>query len=906
MEIDLKGSVPVVLKDGTTVLLRRFEARDFEALRHFLKSALSPHSQYLFFGREVSEQDIDAYVAMVQQEFSAGQIQIFLALSGIPPAIIAFATLQQRENECADVRFAVADQYQGLGIGTHLVEYLMEAAYAQGIRYLTARMIPENHQMIQVVRDMGIPLNLDIIDGQMLVTFPTQLSEEAKIRFEQREQIAAVNALKHFLAPKSIAVIGASRDRSTISGKVFYNLLSYGFEGPVYPVNPKAAVVQSVPAYPTVEDIPGEVELAFVVVPAKLVPAVARQCARKGVKAMVVISSGFAEIGPEGQKLQDELLRICRQAGIRLIGPNCMGIENTDPAVRLHGTFVPFPPPEGRLGFLSQSGALGVAVMEYAHRLGMGLSTFVSVGNKADISGNDLLQYWESDPRTDVILLYLESFGNPRKFSRIARRIGKKKPIVVVKSGRSRAGTRATASHTGALLEASDATVDALFHQAGVIRTDTMEQMFDVAALLLHQPLPNGENVAIITNGGGPAILCADACEAEGLKVVELSPETQKKLREFLPTEASVVNPVDMIASATAEDYARSIEVVASDPGVDAIIVIFIPPLLVKPEEAATAILQSVRKIRNAGNLKPVLSVFMLSRGAPQELRAPDLQIPAFSFPEDAAIALSRVVRYALWRQRPEDQPYDPQDVSVERVHMIVARALGENREWLTPEECREILESYHIPLLPQRIVRYDGYEELLEAAHRLGYPVVVKAIAPGLIHKSDIGAVVLDITTDEQLVAAAKKIEEAVEKRGFQIEAFLVQPMVKDGVEFLVGVTHDLRFGPVLAVAAGGVLVELLKDVSIRLTPIGKQDAREMLQQLKTYPLLTGYRGKPPCNVEALEQIILGISALVEDVPYIRELDCNPVIVTPETARVVDVRIRVFDPKQEKRKIRL
>ena len=444
-----------------------------------------------------------------------------------------------------------------------------------------------------------------------------------------------------FFNPRAVAVIGASRARGTIGGEIFHNLLSYGFHGPVYPVNPFAAVVQCVPAYSSVEAIAGPVDLAVIVVRADEVIEAAAACGRKGVRALVVISAGFAETGKEGQARQAELLRVCRAAGMRLIGPNCMGIANTESSVMLDATFAPSVPPSGRVGFSSQSGALGLAIIEYANSLGLGISTFVSVGNKADISGNDLLRYWESDEGTDVILLYLESFGNPKKFSQIARRVGRKKPIVVVKSGRSVAGARATSSHTGALIAASDVTVDALFRQSGVIRTDTLEELFDVASLLVNQPLPKGQRVGIVTNAGGPAILCADACEARGLELPVLSDSSQEKLREFLAPGASATNPVDMIASASAADYRKTIEIVVADENIDALIVIFTPPLITRATDVAHALVQAVQGLKRS---KPVVTVFLSAGKCPEELQSETLTVPSYAFPETAAM---------LWRERP-------------------------------------------------------------------------------------------------------------------------------------------------------------------------------------------------------------------------------------------------------------
>jgi succinyl-CoA synthetase alpha subunit/GNAT superfamily N-acetyltransferase len=455
-----------------------------------------------------------------------------IAMSGPDQRIIGHAMYAVTGPDRAEVAFAIADACQHQGLGTILLGELAQIASSRGIRVFEAIVLPRNHQMVAVFRDSGFPVQIHAAPDEILVEFPTEWTEKALEHFEQREWTAAVNAVHAFFRPRSVAVVGASRHRGTIGGEVFHNLVSYEFRGPVLPVNTAAPLVQDVVAYSSVEEIPGPVDLAVVVVPAEQVPGVVQACGRKRVRALVVLSAGFAETGPEGRARQQALVDTAHAAGMRLIGPNCMGVLNTDPEVRLNATFAPAPPPPGRTAFMSQSGALGLAIMDYAGSLGVGLSTFASVGNKADISGNDLIRYWAQDPNTDLILLYLESFGNPRKFSRIARRVGREKPIVAVKSGRSPAGSRATSSHTGALIAAADVTVDSLFRQCGVIRTDRLEEMFDVASLLANQPPPKGRRVAILTNAGGPGILCADACVAEGLEIRSLAESTQAGLRE--------------------------------------------------------------------------------------------------------------------------------------------------------------------------------------------------------------------------------------------------------------------------------------------------------------------------------------------------------------------------------------
>jgi acyl-CoA synthetase (NDP forming) len=629
------------------------------------------------------------------------------------------------------------------------------------------------------------------------------------------------------------------------------------------------------------------------VVPTAAVLPVARECAQKGVRALVVISAGFAEVNQSGALLQRELVEICRESGMRLIGPNCMGIVNMDPKVSLNGQFAPFKPIPGKIGFLSQSGALGIAIIEYASRLGLGMSTFVSVGNKADISGNDLMQYWENDDNTDLILLYLESFGNPRKFARIARRAGRKKPIIAVKGGRFTAGFRATQSHTGALVAASDVTVDALFRQAGVIRTDTLAEMFDVAALLTTQPVPKGDRVAIITNAGGAGILAADACEGLGLRVPELSSDAQAALRRFLSSAAGVRNPVDMVASASPNDYARAIRAVASDPNVDAIIVNFIPPIAVRPEEIAKEILKV------AGELNrriPILGTFMAYHGVSEILSDGQHRIPSYPFPEAAAGALARAVQYGKWLATPEGNVPTFSDVRREDAAAIVAHALREGGRWLTPEEVEDLLDCYGIPLI--KTLGAENPEEAGKIAAQLGGQVALKAVAPGLIHKTEAGAVHLALIGEEGTKKSAEEMLDKLESAGLKNIRFNIQPMVASGIEILVGVTHDPLFGPIMVCGAGGVLVELLKDAAVRITPLTDQDASEMIRSLKTYPLLNGYRGGSNCDVTALEQVILRVGALVEDIPEIGELDLNPVIVLPEGqgVSVVDARIRVAE----------
>jgi acetyl coenzyme A synthetase (ADP forming)-like protein len=877
----------VVLRDGSTVHVRPVKNEDADAVHAFYEGLSQESLTLRFFSGFPNLASAVRWATEVDYERRYGLV----ATSGDDGRVVAHAGWEREPDrpDRAEVAFAIADAMQGHGLGTILLGQLAEAADKAGVTVLSAEVLPQNYRMVRVFRDSGYPVTTHAVPGLLLVELPTSLSPEALERFEQREQVAAAAAMRAFLAPRSVAVVGASRRRGTVAGELFHNLLAGGFNGPVYPVNPNTPVVQSVLAYGSVTEVPGPVDLAVLVVPAPAVVRAARECAAKGVRALVVISAGFAETGPEGAERQAQLLRVCRDAGMRLIGPNCLGILNTDPDVSLDATFGPAVPLPGRVGFLSQSGALGLAIVDNANALGLGLSSFVSVGNKADISGNDLLNYWEQDDRTGLVLLYLESFGNPRKFARIARRVARSKPVLAVKSGRSAAGARATSSHTGALLAASDVTVDALFQQAGVIRTDTLAELFDVASLLANQPAPVGRRVGIVTNAGGPGIMCADACEAQGLEVVELSEELRAKLAEGLPAAASVTNPVDMLASAPAEHYRRTVELVVASGEVDAAIVIFIPPLLTEPAEVAGA----VRAAAAAASV-PVLSVIMSAGQLPREPDERGVRLPTYRFPEDAARALARAAEYGSWRERPEGQVPELPGLRRDEAAALLAAALAEGPQprWLAPDEVASLLGCYGLPLAEWRLA--GTAEEAGTAAEELGGPVALKAVAPLLLHKTEARGVRLGLAGAEQVRAAAEEMAAAVAAAGHTLERFLVQRMVGDGVELLVGVVNDASFGPVVACGAGGTAVELLNDVAVRITPLTDRDAAEMVRSLATFPLLDGYRGAPKADVAALEDLLLRVSALVEAHPQVAELDCNPVKVLPHGAVVVDTRVRV------------
>ncbi|HEV2145903.1 MAG TPA: acetate--CoA ligase family protein [Longimicrobiaceae bacterium] len=697
--------------------------------------------------------------------------------------------------------------------------------------------------------------------------------------------------LDPLLRPRSVAVVGASRTPHTIGYQILDNLVRHGYTGPVYPVNPSAASVHSIRAYASVEEIPDPVDLAVVVVPKQHVQAVAEACGRKGVGAMVVISAGFREIGGAGIERERELLETVRRYGMRLVGPNCMGVMNTAPDVSMNATFAPTMPPDGPVAFLSQSGAMGVTILDYASEYGIGISQFVSVGNKPDVSGNDLVRYWADDERTGVILMYLENFGNPRRFTQLAREITRRKPIVAVKSGRSGAGARAASSHTGALA-GTDAATDALLRQCGVLRVDTVEEMFDLAMAFSHQPIPRGNRVAIVTNAGGPGIIIADACEAHGLEVPELAESTRALLAAHFPEEASLRNPVDMIASATPQSYRVAVEAVLADPNVDAVIATFVPPLGIRQEDVAEAIVDVAAGQRE----KPVMAVLMGREGLPQglaELNAAG--IPGYRFPESAVRALAAMYRQRRWLERPVGtvRAFDVDRAAVEE---ILGRARDEGREKLSETEVMRVLEAYGIPVAPYRVARTP--EEAVEAAESIGYPVVMKVLSPRIVHKSDVGGVVVGVdAADEARSVFARLTTEVPARAGIgagEVEGVLVQKMVSGGKETIVGMHSDPQFGPLLMFGLGGIYVEALGDVVFRVTPVADVDAREMVRSIRGAALLRGVRGEAPSDVAALEETIQRISQLVGDHDAIRELDVNPWLAFPQGGVAVDGRISV------------
>ncbi len=698
---------------------------------------------------------------------------------------------------------------------------------------------------------------------------------------------ASLNAV---FRPAAIAVVGASRSPGTIGYQIVDNLLRHDFQGPVYPINPRAASIHSIPAYPSVLDVPGAVDMAVITVPKEHVLQVAEECGQKGVKALVVISAGFREVNGEGVERERQLMEVVRRHRMRLVGPNCMGVLNTDPAVSMNATFAPTMPPPGSISFMSQSGAMGVTILDYAAEYGIGVHEFISVGNKPDVSGNDLLVAWEGDEKTKVILFYLESFGNPRRFTQLARRITKKKPVIAVKSGRSAAGARAASSHTGALA-GTDAAIDAMLTQCGVIRVENVETLFDLAMAFEGLPVPAGNRVAIVSNSGGPGIILADACAAGGLEVSELSEATQAHLRTVLAAEASVRNPVDMIAGANPDTYRVALEAVLRDPNVDAAIAAFVPPLGIKQAEVAEAIVE----VHRANPEKPVLAVLMGREGLPQgraELK--EAGIPAYIFPESAARALSAMARYRAWLDRPEGTVRTFDDVDRSRVADVIAEHADRGEELISGIAALEILAAYGI-----RTVGYQPVQTAEEAAaeaERQGFPVVLKISSPDIVHKTDVGGVMVDLRSPAEVREGFEAMMRSVRKArpDAQLSGVLVQRYARGGRETIVGMTYDPKFGPVLMFGLGGVYVEALQDVVFRVHPVADVDAEDMVRSIRGHKLLEGVRGEPPADRAALVESIQRISQLVGEHDSIRELDINPLLATEKGVLAVDARVRI------------
>jgi acetate---CoA ligase (ADP-forming) len=897
---DSAESGRLILRDGTAAEIRMAQPEDCELMRKFFAGLSSEAKRRRFFGGGyLAEKLLRAFC-----DPSDPRKQLSLVVTRSSRAgsrIIATGNYVEIDENTAEVAMAVDDAFQGKGIGTLLLERLTLLAVRNGFRRFRAVTMSENKQMLDVFLQSGFDCQRKHSEGYVDIDLSVIPNELSVTRAELRDRASTVASLQVFFRPRSVALVGASRNPATIGGRILSGLIGGVFTGSIYPVNPSATTISGLVAYATVTDIPQPVDLAIIAVPRDAVLGVIDDCAIRGVKGVVVISAGFAETGAAGAALQHQLIDKVRGYGMRMVGPNCLGLMNTDPAVRLNASFSPLFSTPGRTSFSSQSGALGLAILSLAQERQLGLANFISVGNKADVSGNDLLQYWEEDKQTEVILLYLESFGNPRRFARIAKRVGRRKPIVAVKAGRTSAGHRAASSHTAALA-ASDVAVDSLFHQTGVIRAETLEELFDLATALGTQPLPAGRRVGIVTNAGGLGILCADSCEANGLIIPELRPETKIQLTDFLPPAASVTNPVDMIASASADHFRKALELLLPSAEVDALIVLYVDVALADISSIKEGIASGVAATRKtAGAQKPVLACIMASETSRIPIKVDGENIPNFAFPETPARVLSKLANYGEWKNQPAGMIPDFANIEPTVVRSICRVILQERGTgWLSAEENRKVLTAMALPLPAGGFCRTE--QEAARVARQIGFPVALKLASPEIIHKTEFGGVQLNLQDETEVRRAFEHISKQLTKQklAHAMDGVIVQPMISGGVELMVGVTQDPSFGPLIAFGLGGIHVEILKDVSFRVTPITDLDAAEMVRTIRGYRLLQGYRGHLPADIPAIEELLLRVARLVEEVPEIEELDLNPVIALApgQGCVVIDARIRVKPEK--------
>jgi len=893
------AALRAVLRDGSVITLKVADATDHDAVRRFFHD-LSPESlRRRFFAMA---EPSDELVARLCDSTDPSRTLTLLCMRQIggDARPIAIGTYIGDGGGVAEAAFAVADAFQGRGLGTVLLERLAAIASAHGLRRFEATTLPENAAMLEVFYESGFEIRSKTEAGTIAVQLSLDPTSETVASAERRMGMATAASLRPLLEPASVAIVGASRDPTSIGRRILTALTAHRFAGCVYPINSNATELDGQRCYASLAEIPQGVDLAVIAVPHARVLTVVDECAAAQIRSLVVITAGYAEAGAEGRARQQALVDKVRAYGMRMVGPNCMGVLNANPAIRLNASFSPIVPPSGSVALSSQSGALGMAIIDLASERGVGLSTFVSVGNKADVSSNDLLQYWEADPNTTVILLYLESFGNPRRFGRLARRIARSKPIVCVKAGRTRAGSRAAGSHTAALA-ASDTAVDALFRQSGVLRADTLDDMFDIAACLEAQPLPSGRRVAIVTNAGGPGILAVDACEAAGLTVVEFSAETRAKLAAFLPPEAAIGNPVDMVASAGPDEYRRAIEIVLTASDADALIVIYTPVDVRHAEGTLNAIRDGIAAGRAGGAIgKPILACVMAGRGRPQPIVVGAEHVPAYGFPENAARALGKVASYADWRTQPPGLLWTFEDIKADEARAVCRRALDASGDgWLTADAARAVLDAFGLPFAAGAVARTA--DDAAALARTIGLPIAAKLAARNLSHKSDVGGVRLDLTSEADVRQAFTDL--MTRGRALtspdEIDGVLVQSMIAGGVETMIGVSDDRLFGPLVAFGLGGIYVEVLGDVQFRVAPLTDRDVDDLLHGIRGLPLLRGYRGHAPADLDALRDLLLRVSRLAVEVPEVSELDLNPVIALApgQGCRIVDARVHVRRP---------
>ncbi|MCW2857458.1 MAG: CoA-binding domain protein [Marmoricola sp.] len=864
----------VVLRDGRTAHMRPISPDDGEALVAFYADVSDQSKYFRFFAPmpELSERDVKRFTHVDHRS----RVAFVLTVAHKILAVASYELLSTGE---AEVAFLVQDAHQGRGIGQLLLEHLAQAARERGLHRFVAEVLPDNQRMLQVFYEQGYQVTGGWDEGVMHLEFDIDPTDTAIGVMSAREHRAEAASIESFLSAKSIAVIGASRRSDTIGAALVRNLVLGDYSGRVYVVNPSADAVAGMPAYARVGDIPGDVDVAIVAVPAEAVQDVVLDCAAKGVHGLIVISSGFAETGEEGRQRQRRLVGLARSYGLRLIGPNALGVINTAVDVSLNASLSPVMPPRGRAGFFCQSGALGSAILEKVRGRGLGLSTFVSAGNRADVSGNDLLQYWEEDDATEVVLLYLESIGNPRKFSRIARRVSRNKPVIAVRSGRTTQGV--PMGHVVRSIEAPQAAVDAMFRQAGVIQVDTLDEMFDVAQLLAHQPLPLGSRVAVIGNSDALGLLAADAAAASGLEVTR---------------------SIALGNDAGAEDFETALDTVIDDPDVDGVVAIYIPPLNAGGAEVANSLAAVAEQAD-----KPIVSTFLGREGVPELLRVPDLagntagrgSVPSYPAVEQAVRALARVVEYAAWlaRQSDEDELVDGVDHDAATrmlVNLLIESPEGRDLDF---DECKELLGYYGIELWDR--IEVASAEDAVAAGESLGWDVVLKATAEPLRQRPDLGHVWRNIADADEMRHAFKSLTAII--TSVEDAGYVVMRTAPPGVPVRLDGLEDPLFGPAVSFSISGAITELVGDKAYRIPPITRQDAAEAVRSIKAAPLLFGHRGSDPVDVAAVEDLFRRVAVLKNDLQQVAALDLSLVHATADGVAVLDAVIRILpvvDPR--------
>ena len=873
----LLAEADVVLRDGTVARLRPIRPGDAEAIHRF-HAGQSEESIYLrFFApiRQLSQRDVERFTTV-------DYVDRMALVATIRDEIIGIGRYDRVTPESAEVAFNISDHYQGKGIGSVLLEHLAAIAQEHGISRFEAEVLPQNRKMLSVFADAGYEVSKRYEDGVVVLHFdiePTAQSLSVRFAREHRAEAVSVSSL---LNPRSIAVVGVSRRERAIGHQVMRHILDAGFAGEVYPVNPEGGTLLGTQAYPSVSDLPGPVDLAVVAVPAAAVPGVVEECAAQGVHGVLVISSGFAEVGDDGARLQQQVLRIARDNGMRVIGPNSFGVINNDDSVRLNASLSPSIPPAGHLGLYSQSGALAVANLDSATRRNLGVSEFVSAGNRVDVSGNDVMQYWIDDDRTKAVGLYLETMGNPRKFSRIARALAANKPVIVVKSF-----VGAVPGHRVRSATVRPHAFGSMLAQAGVIHVENVHQMFDAAQLLLHQPLPRGNRVAIVTNSHQLGTISAGNAAAWGLEVTH--------------------GPVSVRTEATAKEFRVAVDAAFADEHVDSVVVCFIPPVgaldhdvveavrhaALRSEKPCVATLLGMRGVDNAeGNLVP-------EDPGGDATDGPRQAVPLYGMPEDAIRALGLATRYGTWREKDKGEPVVRDGIRRSAAREIIDRVLADYPEGraLTDDESHELLAAYGIDLW--RRVEVDSAAEAVAAADSLGYPVVLKSLSPLVRGQSLLDGVRVDLRDADTVAVAFETMDQNLAP--LDANYFVVQKMANRGVSCVLGSVEDPLFGPVISFSLAGSPTELIGDIAYRIPPLTDVDAREIVDDIKLAPLLNGHRGATPVDRAAIEDVLGRLSLMSDDFLELASVVLNPVMAHAQGATVLGAEIQVAPPQQRK-----